>query len=125
MGLCEFGFDFRKLNDVTIKDAHSLLHINDTLEVLKGSRIFSTLDPKSGYWQVPFREEQKSKTAIRTSSGQLFKFNWSPFGLCNALATFSRLMGNVLSGLLWEVCLYYLDDIIMFSKDWGEHLQRL
>ena len=47
------------------------------------------------------------------------------FGLCNAPATFSRLMDNVLSGLSWEVCLYYLDDIIVFSKGWQEHLERL
>ena len=48
-----------------------------------------------------------------------------PFGLCNAPATFSRLMDNVLSGLSWEVCLYYLNDIIVFSKEWREHLERL
>ena len=67
----------------------------------------------------------KSKTAFRTSSGQLFEFNRLLFGLCNAPATFSRLMDNVLSGLSWEICLYYLDDIIVFSRDWEEHLQQL
>ena len=117
--------DFQKLNDVTVKDAHPLPRINDTLEALKGAKIFSTLDLKSGYWQVPIREEHKSKTAFRTSSGQLFEFNRLPFRLCNAPATFSRLMDNVQSGLSWEVCLYYLDDIIVFSKDWEEYLQRL
>ena len=120
-----FCIDFRKLNDVTVKDAHPLPRIDDTLEALKGAKIFSTLDLKSGYWQVPIRQEHKSKMAFRTSSGQLFEFNRLPFGLCNAPATFSRLMDNVLSGLSWEVCLYYLDDIIVFSKDWEEHLQRL
>ena len=83
------------------------------------------LDLKSGYWQVPIKEEHRSKTAFRTSSGQLYEFNRLPFGLCNAPATFSRLMDNVLSGLSWEVCLYYLDDIIIFSKVWQEHLERL
>ena len=63
--------------------------------------------------------------AFRTSSGQLYKFNRLPFGLCNAPATFSRLMDNVLSGLSWEVCLYYLDDTIVFSRDWEEHLHCL
>ena len=75
--------------------------------------------------QVPIKEEHGSKTAFRTSSGQLYEFNRLPFGLCNAPATFSRLMDNVLSGLSWEVCLYYLDDIIVFSKGWQEHLERL
>ena len=124
-GTLRFCIDFRKLNDVTIKDAHPLPWIDDTLEALKCAKIFSTLDLKSRYWQVPIREEHKSKTAFRTSSGQLFEFNWLPFGLCNAPATFSQLMDNVLSRLSWEVCFYYLDDIIVFSKDWEEHLQRL
>ena len=124
-GTLRFCIDFQKLNDITVKDAHPLPCINVTLEALKGAKIFSTLDLKSGYWQVPIREEHKSKAVFRTSSGQLFKFNRLPFGLCNDPATFSRLMDNVLSGLSWKVCLYYLDDIIVLSKDWEEHLQRL
>ena len=124
-GTLRFCINFRKLNDVTTKDAHPLPRIDDTLEVLKGAKIFSTLDFKSGYWQVPIKEEHKNKTAFWTSSGQLYEFNRLPFGLCNAPATFSRLMDNVLSGLSWEICLYYLDDIIVFSKSWEEHLQRL
>ena len=124
-GTLRFCIDFWKLNDVTVKDAHPLPRIDDILEALKGAKIFSTLDLKSGYWQVPIKEEHKSNTAFRTSSGQLFKFNRLLFGLCNAPATFSRLMGNVLSGLSKEICLYYLDNITVFSRDWEEHLQRL
>ena len=124
-GTLRFCIDFRKLNDVTIKVAHPLPRIDDTLEALKGAKYFSTLDLKSGDWQVPIKEEHRSKTAFRTSSGQLYKFNRLPFGLCNAPATFSRLMDNVLSGLSWEVCLYYLDDIIVFSKGWRKHRERL
>ena len=70
-------------------------------------------------------EQDKEKTAFRTSSGQLYEFNQVPFGLCNAPATFSRLMDRVLSGLHWETCLFYLDDIIVFSSTWEEHLARL
>ena len=124
-GTLRFCIDFWKLNDVTIKDAHPLPRIDDTLEALKGAKLFSTLDLKSGYWQVPIKEEHKNKTAFRTSSGQLYEFNRLHFGLCNAPAPFSRLMDNVLSGLSWKVCLYYLDEIIVFSKDWEEHLPRL
>ena len=108
-----------------MKDAQPLPRIDDTLEALKGAKYFSTLDLKSGYWQVPIREDHKEKTAFRTSSGQLYEFNQLPFGLCNAPATFSRLMDQVLSGLSWQICLYYLDDIIVFSETWDEHLQRL
>ena len=70
-------------------------------------------------------ERDKEKTAFRTSSGQLYEFNKVPFGLCNAPATFSRLMDRVLSGLHWETCFFYLDDIIVFSSTWEEHLARL
>ena len=70
-------------------------------------------------------QQDKEKTAFRTSSGQLFEFNQVPFGLCNAPATFSRLMDRVLAGLHWETCLFYLDNIIVFAATWKEHLARL
>ena len=120
-----FCVDFRQLNTATVKDAHPLPRIDDLLDALHGAKWFSTLDLKSGYWQVPIAEQDKEKTAFRTSSGQLFEFNQVPFGLCNAPATFSRLMDRVLAGLHWETCLFYLDDIIVFSSTWEEHLARL
>ena len=124
-GSMRFCVDFRKMNDATIKDAHPLPRIDDTLESLYGAQYFTTLDLKSGYWQVPIKEEDKEKTAFRTSSGQLYEFNQLPFGLCNAPATFSRLMDRTLAGLAWNICLYYLDDIIVFSSTWAEHIERL
>ena len=122
-GTMRFCVDFRKMNDATIKDAHPLPRIDDTLESLHGAQYFTTLDLKSGCWQVPIKEEDKEKTAFRTSSGQLYEFNQLPFGLCNAPATFSRLMDRTLAGLAWNICLYYLDDIIVFSSTWAEHLE--
>ena len=122
--LC-FCVDFRQLNAATVKDAHPLARTDDLLDALHRARWFSTLDLKSGYWQVPIMERDKEKTAFRTSSGQLYEFNQVPFGLCQAPATFSRLMDRVLSGLHWETCLFYLDDIIVFSSAWEEHLARL
>ena len=75
-----FCVDFRKMNDATIKDVHPLPRIDDTLESLHGSQYFTTLDLKSGYWQVPIKEEDKEKPAFHTSSGQLYEFNQLPFG---------------------------------------------
>ena len=117
--------DFRQLNPATVKDAHAIPRIDDLLDALHGDRWFSTLDLNSGYWQVPIQERDKEKMAFRTSSGQLFEFNQVPFGLCNILATFSRLMDRVLAGLHWETCLFYLDDIIVFATTWEEHFDRL
>ena len=122
MRLC---VDFRKVKYATIKDAYPLSRIDDTLKSLHGAKFFSTLNLKSGYWQVPIREQDKEKTAFLSCSGQLYEFNQLPFRLCNAAATFSRLMDRALAGLAWNKCLYHLDDIIMFSASWEEHLERL
>ena len=124
-GSLRFCVDFRQLSAATYKDAHPLPRIDDLLDALHRAKWFSTLDLKSGYWQVPIVEQDKGKTAFRTSSGQLFEFNQVSFGLCNAPATFSRLMDRVLASLHWETCLFYLDDIIVFSSTWEEHLARL
>ena len=124
-GSLRFCVDFRQLNAATVKDAHPLPRIDDLLDALHGARWSSTLNLKSGYWQVPITECDKAKTAFRTSSGQLYKFNQVPFGLCDAPATFSCLMDRVLADLHWETCLFYLDNIIVFSSTWEEHLARL
>ena len=124
-GSLRFCVDFRQLNEATIKDVHPIPRIDDLLDALHGARWFTTLDLKSGYWQIPNQDQDKEKTAFRTSSGQLFEFNQVPFGLCNAPATFSRLMDSVLAGLHWETCLSYLDDIIVFAASLEEHLARL
>ena len=124
-GSLRFCVDFRQLNAATMKDAHPIPRIDDLLDALHGARWFSTLDLKSGYWQVPIQERDKQKTAFHTSSGQLLEFNQVPFGLCNAPATFFGLIDHVLAGLHWETCLFYLDDIIVFAATWEEHLDCL
>ena len=86
--------------------------------------MFSTLDLRNGYWQVSMSGEDREKTAFITPSG-LFEFNRMPFGLSNAPATFSRALGIVISGLTYEQCLCYFDDVIVFSKDIDQHCQRL
>ena len=120
-----FCIDFRKLNDVTIKDSYPIPRIDTTLDALSGSKWFSTIDFKSGYWQVKMKPSDKPKTAFSIPGGRHWQFTKIPFGLCNAGATFERLMERVLSNLSWKVCLVYLDDIIILSKDFKEHLDNL
>ena len=79
-GSLRFCVDFRQLNAATVKDAHPLPRIDDLLDALHGAKWFSALDLKGGYWQVPITEQDKAKTAFRTSSGQLFEINQVPFG---------------------------------------------
>ena len=115
---------YRKLNDVTIKDAYSLPNPNNCLEPLNGSKWFSTLDLASGYWQMEMHPEDRPKTAFSTQHG-LYQFNVMPFGLTNAPSFFERLMESVLSGLQYNICLLYLDDIIVKSATFEDHLLNL
>ena len=119
-----FCVDYRKLNDVSQKDAYPLPRIDDSLDALGGSKLFSTLDLTSGYWQVELDDDAKEKSAFATRTG-LWQWNVLPFGLTSAPSTFERLMETVLRGLHWRTLLIYLDDIIVFSKDLDSHLERL
>ena len=116
--------DYRQLNELTRKDAYPLPHINDCLDAMSGSVWFSTFDLRSGFHQVAMSGVDADKTAFITRRG-MYRFRTMPFGLCNAVATFQRLMDLVLHGLNLEICLAYLDDIILFSNSLGEHLRRL
>ena len=89
-----------------------------------GSNRFCGLDLKSGYWQVELEQGAKEKTAFSTGKS-LWQFKVMPFGLCNALATFERLMEAVLAKLPWQTSLVYLDDIIVHSIDFDSHVKNL
>ena len=123
-GSLRFCVDYRRVNSVTRKDAYPLPRVDDTLDTLTGSKLFSTLDLLSSYWQVEVNPKDREKTAFCTPEG-LFEFRVMPFGLCNAPATFQRLMDAVLAGLQWSSCLVYLDDLIIPGKTFLEHLAHL
>ena len=124
-GSLRFYIDLRHLNNRTIKDAYSLPRIEETLDCLNGAKIFTSLDLKSGYWQVEMEEESKPLTAFTVGPLGFFECERMPFGLTNAPATFQRLMESCLGDLYLNWCIIYLDDIIVFSETPQEHIKRL
>ena len=124
-GELRFCIDMRKLNARAVKDAYSLPRIDETLERLKGSCIFSSLDLKSGYWQVEIEEERKQYTAFTLRPLGFFECNRMPFGDTNAPATFQRLMESCLGDLNLNWCIIYLDDVVVYAPTVKEHLKRL
>jgi hypothetical protein len=123
-GSLRLCIDYRWLNNITIKDKFPLPRIDDTIEALYGARYFSTLDLISGYWQIEIDEADKHKTAFICELG-LFEFNRMPFGLTNAPSTFQRAMNNIFRTILYKCVVVYLDDIIIYSKTFEDHLKHL
>ena len=124
-GSLRFCIDLRKLNERTIKDAYSLPRIEESLDCLNGAQIFSSVDLKSGYWQVELTEESKALTAFTVGPLEFYECVRMPFGLTNTPATFQRLMESCLGEMHLNWCIIYLDDVIVFSKTPVEHLIRL
>jgi len=116
--------DYRPLNAVTRKDAYPLPRIDVCLDAMASARWFSTFDLRSAYHRVLINPADSDKTAFICHRG-MYKFRRMPFGLCNAGATFQRLMDTVMSGLHFQVCLIYLDDIIVFTGTTEQHLERI
>ena len=124
-GTIRFCVDFRKLNSKTIKDAYAIPRPEETLHLLVSAKYFTKLDLRSGYWQVEIEEEDKPKTAFQVGTLGFYEFHRMPFGLCNAPATFQRLMEMCMGDMNLRDCLVYLDDIIIFSSTFEEHIDRL
>jgi hypothetical protein len=116
--------DYRKLNNVTRKDAFRLRLIEECLDTLTGNVWFSKLDANSAFHQIRINPKDRQKTAFVTKYG-LFEFVRMGFGLCNAPATFSRAMSLVLRGLTWCIVLAFLDDALVLGKDFQSHLENL
>uniref|UniRef100_A0A8C5E2N5 ribonuclease H n=1 Tax=Gouania willdenowi TaxID=441366 RepID=A0A8C5E2N5_GOUWI len=117
-----FCTDFRKVNGVTRPDCYPLPRMEDCVDHVGAAEYVSKLDLLKGYWQVCLTERAKEISAFVTPDDFL-QYNVMAFGMCNAPATFQRLMNVVLSGL--PFCEAYLDDVVVCSSSWGEHLEHL
>jgi hypothetical protein len=123
-GKARFCVDYRRLNAVTTPDEFPIPRQSDIMAALSGAQILSTLDALSGFLQLEMAPEDVEKTGFRTHLG-LFHFLRMPFGLRNGPAIFQRIMQEILSPYLWLFCLVYIDDIVVYSKSFEDHLEHL
>ena len=120
-----FCINFRCLNAKTKKDSYPLPRMQETMKSMVGTRYFSCMDLKSGFWQVKMSEKARHYTAFTVGSMDMYEFLRMPYGLCNAPATFQRLMQNCLGELNLTYALIYLDDVIVYSHTEEERLTQL
>jgi len=123
-GALRYCIDYRELNAVMTKGNYLLPRIDTCHDSLGGNTYFSSLDMQSGYWQVSVSEQDVDKTCFVIQKG-IFGFKVFPSGLCNAPSTFQRLVNMPLAGLTWEVCLAYLDDLVILSSTFEQRMERL
>ena len=116
--------DYRKVNNLVKPDGFPLPRIQDCLDAVAGSCLFSSFDLTSGYFQIPLKKEDIQKSAFCCKYGQ-FEMTRMPFGLNNAASTFQRTMELALQGLQWITCLVYIDDIIVYASTFEQHIERV
>jgi len=116
--------DFRKVNDLTIKDSYSLPYIDEIFDSLDGAKIFTTMDLYSGYHQILMDEESVEITSFTTKFGN-YQFKVMPFGLTGAPATFQREMNRILFPLIGKCVFNFIDDILIYSKTVEEHIEHI
>ncbi|KAK0413959.1 hypothetical protein QR680_007081 [Steinernema hermaphroditum] len=116
--------DYRKLNNVTEKDAFPVPNINEMLSSFCNKKYFSTFDLLSGYWQIRMDPDSVQKTAFTSPLG-LYEFTVMPFGLTNAVATFQRAIEGIFEDILTQYVFVYVDDILVASETWEEHILHL
>lgn len=120
-----FCVDYRKLNSVTERDSYPLPYVSSTLDKLRDAHYLSSLDIKSAYWQVPVAEASRPYTAFTVPGRGLYQFKRMPFGLHNAPATWQRLIDRVLGPELEPHVFVYLDDVVVVTQTFEEHLSVL
>ena len=123
-GKPRFCIDYRKLNAVTTLDEFPIPRQSEILQSLSGAQVLSSLDALSGFTQLELDPEDVEKTAFWTHRG-LFQFRRMPFGLRNGPSIFQQVMQGILSPYLWLFCLVYIDDIVVYSKSYEEHIKHL
>ncbi|GJW45594.1 putative reverse transcriptase domain-containing protein [Tanacetum coccineum] len=116
--------DYRELNKLTVKNRYPLPRIDDLLNQLQGSSVYSKIDLRSGYHQLRVREEDIPKTAFRTRYGH-YEFQVMPFGFTNAPVVFMDLMNRVCKPYLDKFVIVFIDDILIYLKSKQEHEEHL
>ncbi|CAF1480286.1 unnamed protein product [Rotaria sp. Silwood1] len=123
-GTTRFCVDYRRLNQITTKDAFPLSRIDDIYDQLTKATYFTKFDFKAGYFQVPLDKLDRPKTAFSTRDGH-FQFKVLPQGLTNGPPTFQRIVNQILGPNRWKHVLAYIDDIIIYSQNFNEHLKHI
>ena len=116
--------DFRKINTVAKCPAYPIPKIQDIFNALQGSKYFTSIDLAKGFWQIGLSPDSQPKTSFTTCFGQ-YQFIRLPFGLNSSPAAFQSTMNKVLGGLLWNRCVVYIDDILIFTSSFTEHVSVL
>ena len=124
-GTDRFVTDFRKLNQQTQRENYPLPRIEDLIYMASNAKYYSSLDLLSGFWQLELDEASKPKTAFIGHYIGLYEYNRLPMGLKNSASSFQRLLEIVLRGMLYKSALCYVDDILILSKSFSEHLGHL
>lgn len=124
-GEFRFTIDLKHVKDLIVADAYKLPRTDDLLDALLGSRYFTTLDLKSGFWQFPIHPESRGLTAFHGEDGKMYQFTRLVQGMKTSSAEFQRRIDLILTGLTYDVCLTYIDDVIIYTATFDEHIRAL